>query len=87
MDRNIQTVYITKYALTQGILEVQGEIVDSKGKSFVTWKHIGTRFAQYAHGKDWHTDRAAAVKQAEAMVANKIQSVEKQLKRLKGLTF
>lgn len=80
-------VWITKYALTQGIDEVEAEICDS---NMIKVKARGTGcIDEYYHGKgkEWHLDRESAVKKAEEMKLKKIASLEKQIKKLKELKF
>jgi len=74
------TYYVTKYALTQGIVEVP----EDRGQN-----HIG--YLYYDHGgwsiqvtnKDWFTDLPAATARAEAMREAKIKSLQKQLQKMK----
>ena len=73
------TVYITKYALTRGIIKIDG-VLDSASNSIrVDW----TRY----HKPDWHMNRSVAVDQAERMRLAKIKSLEKQLAKMKALRF
>ena len=71
-------VFITKYALTKGIIEAEAE-------------HLGDGMARvgrsYYHGKDWHKTRRDAIIDARDRRTRKIASLEKQLKRVKGLSF
>jgi len=78
-------VWITKYALTSGIQEREG---DDCGDGMIQChpiKEFG--YTEYFHGKDWHTSHASAVTQAQAMRLRKILSLEKNIERLKALTF
>lgn len=79
------TIYVTKYALTAGI-----------HKKRVYYTGIGemmadlqNRFTQHYHGrgKDWHFKYEDALKRAETMQQRKIASLEKQLKKFRGLKF
>lgn len=87
MEKKFETVYITKFALTQGILEVQGEVTRSSTGDFVNWKEPGSWVSQYAHGKDWYRDRGLAVKRANELVAKKVKSLTTQLDKMKKLAF
>lgn len=80
-------VWITKFALTSGILEKEAEICHSINDEMIkiTTDHNG--LGEYYHGKDWHKTREEAVIQANDMVARKIQTVEKQLNKLKATKF
>lgn len=80
-------VWISKYALTQGIYERDVEqsqetptMVTCKGKSF---------FTEYYHGegKDWHLTQAGAVKKANEMREKAIASTEKKIAKLKKMVF
>lgn len=83
----LQTIYVTKYALTQGILEVQAKVVPSATGDFIEWKSPGSSFGQYAHGNDWHFNKELANQRANEMIAKKIKTTEKLLSRLKALKF
>lgn len=83
----LQTVYVTKYALTQGVLEVQAKVIPSASGDFIEWKSPGSSFGQYAHGNDWHYSQEQANQRANEMVAKKIKTTEKLLTRLKALKF
>lgn len=74
-------IWNTKYALTQGILEQDGEEV---GSSMVM---VGPLYYLHYEGRDWHRTREAAVARAEEMRAKKIASLKKQLKKLEGMKF
>lgn len=74
--------YITKYALTEGIQEKEGDI----SKSYPTMFR-GEGFGNTFHGKDWHLNREDALKQAEAMRLKKIASLKKQIQKLENLKF
>lgn len=73
-------VYITKYALTQGIQEEEARTshIDSM-VSVGKWNHY--------HGNDWHRDFDSAKQRAEQMRINKIESVRKSLKKLENMIF
>lgn len=58
--------YVTKYAMTAGILQVNGE--PSKDGSFISYKRSGgTWYTEYARGKDFHVTLEAANLRAEEM--------------------
>jgi len=88
-DRSMK-VWITKWALTQGIFEAEVEECDTEG--MVAQKPDGgglCNMATYYHGegKEWHRTRESAVARAEAMRQKKIANVKKQLKKLELLKF
>jgi hypothetical protein len=83
-------VFITKYALTDGIKEINGathEIgISERMVSYV----IDGAFASQAmcvHKPDWHLTKAEAVERAEAMRVAKIASLRKSIAKLEKLTF
>lgn len=78
-------VWITKYALTLGIIEADAESTQSVGMI----KLVGGRIHDYYHGdgKEWHPTREGAVRKAEEMRLKKIQSLQKQISRLTKLKF
>ena len=80
--------YITKYALTSGIMEVEAE-QSSVAPSMVTWKRPGDWGSSAAHGegKDWHRTKEAASAKAEKMRLDKIVSLKKSIKKLESLKF
>jgi len=65
------TIYITKYGLTSGILEVEGTPT-SDGEVLVS---EGFRFKK----PWWHTDLQAAQEQIKTMVAKKIATLQRQV--------
>ena len=77
-------VWITKYALTQGIIETEGEvsvdlpdILDAKG--IVNYLH--------GEGKEWHRTKESAIQKAEEMRQKKIASRTKQIEKLEEMRF
>ena len=79
------TFYITKYALTAGIEEVQGRLYsDGEG---IAYRRPGAQYDEYAHGKDWHVTRSAAVARAEEMRKAALASVYKRRARLLAMKF
>lgn len=76
-------IWITKYALTQGILEREATVPQDPryaGRMAV----VGM---SYFHGDEWHRTPEAAKAQAELMRQKKIKSMERQIAKLKALTF
>ncbi|MDP9528559.1 hypothetical protein [Pseudomonas protegens] len=74
-------VWITKYALTAGIIEAEGDIA---APGMIRYKDGGS-FLQFAHGSDWHTTERDAFNRAEEMRQKKITSLQKQIKKLEGM--
>lgn len=78
-------VYITKYALTEGIVEAEAEVWSDVSDRMISLKtHMP--FA-IVHKPDWHETRAQAVERAYEMKSKKINSLKKQLKRVDALEF
>lgn len=77
------TAYITKYALTAGILEVEAEWTE--GSDMVAYKTRGSSFTQYAHPTDWHRDLDSAMARAEVMRTKKIASLHKSIEKMIAL--
>ncbi len=77
-------VWITKYALTEGIEAIDGEIAsDISENMFVQSGRTGRIY----HGKEWHSTEESAIKRAEEMRIAKIASLKKQIARLEELEF
>ena len=75
-------IFITKYALTQGIYAKTCEIVDD------TMVKVSTNaWNEYYHKPDWHFNKAEAIRQALEMKRKKIVSLQKSLKKFDKLTF
>jgi len=80
-------VWITKYALTLGIFEIEAEACVTND-DLISYRALGC-MTQYFHGegKEWHRTREAAVAKAEGMVDQKLQSLRKQIKKLEAMKF
>lgn len=80
-------VWITKYALTQGIFERDIEhpidsltsMVSCNGKIYLECYH--------REGREWHLTYTDAVKRANEMRYNKIRALTRQISKLKSLRF
>lgn len=76
-------VWVTKYALTQGVYETSVDISQEFPK-------MATEFAnqlQTYHGNDWHRTKPEAIKRAEDMRAAKLSSLAKSMKKIQALKF
>jgi len=74
-------VWVSKYALTDGVVEQDARDLGAgcvMPAGFIHWITLG---------KDAHLTREAALQVAEAMRLKKIASLEKQLKKLKEMRF
>lgn len=78
-------IYVTKYALTQGIKYIAAEYC---GKGMMVFKPTHG-LVQYFHweGKDWHLTRADAIKRAALMREKKIAFLKKQIEKLEAMTW
>lgn len=74
-------VWITAYALTKGIIEVEGEAYGD-GTFFRSAKYESSFYKP-----DWHETRESAIARAREMQAKKIASLQKQIKKIEGLKF
>jgi len=79
-------VWVTKYALTEGIRELDVEIYEDT-LSIVSYR--GGYLVEYFHGegKDWHKTEDAAKTRAEQMRVKKIQALKKSITRLEAIKF
>lgn len=76
-------IWITKWALTRGILTVDN--ADSTHTpTMVSFNIKG--YIVCMHGKDWHLDEAGARVRAEQMSADKVAAAEKVIAKLRGKT-
>lgn len=78
-------VYITKHALTKGIMEKEAEICDNVSKDMI--KITTNHYPEYYHKPFWYTDKQEAIKHAENMCKKKIASLKKSIEKLEKLNF
>jgi len=82
-------VWITKYALTRGIIEttgVQGSIHPESCIAIMTHPN-GHKYEQGFWAGDWHKNPFSAKDKADAMRNRKIESLNKQIHRLDKIQF
>ena len=79
-------VFITKYALTSGIKEMETEIYKSEFNNQDYYVRDGS-FSFHYIGKDAFTEKSEALKKAEDMRKKKIASLRKQIDKLEKLSF
>ena len=80
--------YVSKYALTGGVSEVEGAIVTgTSGTKY--FKPVGQRYTHplLTVGKDVHETREAAVEAAEFLRARKLASLRKQIAKIESISF
>ncbi len=77
-------VYVTKYALTQGIIEFIGERCSNPK---MIRRRVGGRQTEYYNKPYWHENKQDALNHVEKMRKSKIESLERKLTILKELKF
>lgn len=77
--KEIKKVWVTKYALTRGIIETEGQI-DEDFPGILDAKGI----TNYLHGEgnEWHRTKESAIAKAEEMRQKKIESLKSQIEKL-----
>lgn len=80
-------VWVTKYALTSGIFEVDARHCLETSDKMIEVKGEGAFSTAHYHKPDWHTSREDAVARACEMRDKKVSSMEKKLKRLRDMEF
>jgi hypothetical protein len=86
MRNPIITAYVTKFALTTGILKTEAEHCISSSADMIAYPPtLGP--SSYAHGNEWHVTLEEALARAEEMRQKKIVSLKKQIARLEKLVF
>ena len=87
------TVYVTQYALTKGIQEKEvwlcGNDVQCSDVNQCVMVNVvlGSFSNEFYHKPHWHVTKEDAIKQANAMKARKVQSLNKQIAKINALKF
>lgn len=78
-------VFITKYALTAGVKEIETDIIRDRfeNEEYV----IDDSYSYFRIGTNAFTDKSEALKKAEEMRIRKIASLRKQMEKLEKLSF
>ncbi len=79
-------VYVTKYALSEGIREVECLRQDDNGLVKVSWPGAVGGWALFSKN-DWAETKERAIAQADKKRSAKIASVKRQLAKLEAMTF
>lgn len=93
METPNQTVYITKYATTKGILELPGTLnLNREGyKDCASWGCLRTdcnpSYPDVFHYNDGYLSKEDAIADACKRRDNKIKSLRKQIEKLENMTF
>lgn len=84
IQRDIEQIkaWVTRYALTDGIFVVDGEVCHNISSSMLNYGSL-----KNAHGKDWHRTPEAALVRAEEMRKAKIASLKKSIAKLEAMVF
>lgn len=84
VDMSKFTAWITKYALTTGVLRKQ---VESDGVGLAVDR--SNRLTGYYHGegRQWHRTRDGAIAKAKELRDAKIKALRKQIAKLEAMTF
>lgn len=78
-------VWITKYALTDGIIEATGYKFEET--RYEVYNEKGEYCGSFRPGKYLFMDKQSAVKKAEEMRQKKIASLKKQIEKLERMRF
>lgn len=83
------TAWVTKYALTDGIQKISGNVCNETNDKLLRYKNMGSSGMYYSHawGNEWHRTPEAALARAEEMRKNKIASLKKSLAKLESMIF
>ena len=76
------TVWITKYALTQGIFKAEVEDCFDTAPDMV--HHVGTPMTYY-YGNNWHRTREDAVERVRVMIKSAREALDKKRAKLDAL--
>lgn len=77
-------VYVTKFTLTQGILEKEAELCSSVSEKMIK---VEGKYTEYFHKPFWYESKEDAINHAEKMKEVQIKSLEKRLEKLKKIKF
>lgn len=79
-------VWISKYALSVGIEEVEAKFDDAY-PSMICIPSDKIGYTRYFHRPDWHRTRDSAVERAEKMRIAKLISLRRQCDKLEKVSF
>lgn len=90
MGNPVFRAFITKYALTNGIYEVEVEqCLDTQPNGSFVKETDNTKYTSCYHGegKEWHRTKLDAVNRANDMRIKKIRSHQTAISKLQKMTF
>jgi len=86
MSETKRTVYVTKYALSEGI--ICSDVIRDYGRGMLALRQQGLPSGSSIYTqKDWAPTATAALARAEEIRVAKIASLKKQIAKLEKLTF
>jgi len=81
-------VFITKYALTKGVYEIEAKVCESISPDMISEVKEGVcNNCFHGKGKNWHETRESAVERAKKMRDAKVAALKKQIKKLEAMEF
>lgn len=83
----IQKAFITKYALSSGIEEVEMDVILNDPHFTKKGYRKQNGFQQSFYNDDFHLTKEDAIKDAEKRRKKKIESLQKQISKLEKLSF
>lgn len=84
MSRKAVEAWITKYALTSGIIHVNGEVNDG---TLVWYGESGLMNFAHGEGREWHRSLDAALGRSEEMRLLRIESLRKSIRKVEKVKF
>lgn len=86
----IAVYYVTKYALTKGVLEVKGSdasvYVSDGGARYLDVRTKSGQQALWVPERDFFTDLESAAMRVHQMIENKLRSLERSMRKLQTLS-
>ena len=80
-------VWITKYALTKGIIPCEIRTVDVLENGYIRYMQPSGLGGFMQKGNGWEDNEKSAIKKAEKMRQKKIESLKKNIEKLERLKF
>lgn len=88
MSKSPVTAYVTKWALTAGIIKVKGTLHEDTVSPMLSFVRGGPwKFTEYVHGNDFWLTEADALADAESRRAKKVASHKKGIAKLEKFEF
>ena len=81
----MEYVWITKYALTRGIFK--RELIEVDGDCATVVDENGMNRKDLYFRNDWHSTKEDAIARSEEMRIKKLQSLDKQVKKISAINF